>query len=124
MIKQIDRVITDLRNQVSEFKRGGERPICVGIVGINHASYTVGYQGERSYKTDGKAGGRHPAQEAEEAEQRLRSRVADVFDEFLILRYRATNEAPFSFEWVELTATEQDYGAALLRISREYDRRF
>lgn len=46
MIKQIDRVINDLRNQVTQFKRGGGRPICVAIVGINCADHTVGYEGE------------------------------------------------------------------------------
>jgi hypothetical protein len=29
MIKQIDRVINDLRNQVVQFKRGGGSPLCV-----------------------------------------------------------------------------------------------
>jgi hypothetical protein len=42
----------------------------------------------------------------------------------LILRYRATNAAPYPFEWVNREATELDYGAALTRISREYDKRF
>jgi hypothetical protein len=32
MIKQIDRVINDLRNQVAQFKRGGGHPICVAVV--------------------------------------------------------------------------------------------
>src|SRR5688500_3431000 len=34
MIKQIDRVMTDLREQVSNFKKGLGNPICVGIVGV------------------------------------------------------------------------------------------
>ena len=42
MIKQIDRVINDLRNQVVQFKRGGGNPICVALIGINHAESTVG----------------------------------------------------------------------------------
>ncbi|MBA3947119.1 MAG: hypothetical protein H0X37_21475 [Herpetosiphonaceae bacterium] len=124
MIKQIDRVMNDLRNQVDEFRRGGDTPICVGIVGINHAQYTVGYEGDRSYRTGDKQGGRHPYQEAVEAEQRLLNKVAPAFDVFLILRYRATNEDPYPFEWVDYTATTRDYGAALIRMSREYDRRF
>src|SRR5260370_34439957 len=37
MIKQIDRVINDLRNQVVQIKRGGGQPICAGVVGINAA---------------------------------------------------------------------------------------
>jgi hypothetical protein len=46
------------------------------------------------------------------------------FDEFLILRFRASNRAPYAFEWLDLPATNLDYGAILTRISREYNRRF
>src|SRR6266516_6921164 len=40
MIKQIDRVINDLRNQVAQFRRGGGNPICVAVIGINCADHT------------------------------------------------------------------------------------
>jgi len=46
------------------------------------------------------------------------------FDEFLILRFRASNQPPYSFDWLDLKATNLDYGAILTRISREYNRRF
>jgi hypothetical protein len=46
------------------------------------------------------------------------------FDEFLILRFRAPNVEPYPFEWLDLRATELDYGAILTRIAREYTRRF
>jgi hypothetical protein len=46
------------------------------------------------------------------------------FDEFLILRFRASNQPPSSFEWLDLKANSLDCGAILTRISREYDRRF
>jgi hypothetical protein len=46
------------------------------------------------------------------------------FDEFLVLRFRATNQPPYSFEWLDFDATNLDYGAILTRISREYTRRF
>jgi hypothetical protein len=124
MIKQIDRVIGDLRKQVEHFKRSGGSPICVGVVGINHANQTVGYEGERATRTTGKGGYLHPIQEAPEAERRLRADAAPTFDELIVLRYRATNEDPFAFEWVDYSATRQDYGAALARISREYEKRF
>lgn len=123
MIKQIDRVIGDLQKQVAQFKRGSGTPICVAVVGINHAQYTVGYEGTRSFRTDGK-GNRHPYQEAHEAERRLLADAAPHYDEFIILHYDAVNEPPFPFGWVNYTATVQNYGSALLRISREYDRRF
>lgn len=124
MIKQIDRVIGDLRKQVDHFRRSGGNPICVGIVGVNHAGRTVGYEGDRATPTTGKDGYLHPIQEAAEAERRLRADAASSFDEFVVLRYRATNESPFPFEWVDYNATRQDYGAALVRISREYQKRF
>jgi hypothetical protein len=123
MIKQIDRVIGDLARQVEEFKRTGGNPICVGIVGVNHAASYTSYEGERKWPTDGKKH-KHPAQEAEEAEKRLFDKVSTKFDEFQILRFRATNVAPFPFDWVDLKKTSLEYGALLIRISREYDRRF
>ena len=46
------------------------------------------------------------------------------FDEFLVLRFRAGNQPPYSFEWLDLKATSLDYGAILTRISRENNRRF
>lgn len=124
MIKQIDRVIGDLRKQVEQFKKSGGSPVCVGIVGINHAAHTVGYEGDRPTPTTGKGGYLHPMQEAAEAERRLRAEAVLSFDEFVVLRYKATNESPFPFEWVDFHATRQDYGAALARISRAYQDRF
>ena len=122
MIKQIDRVIGDLQKQVSQFRKSSGNPICLGLVGINHAQVTTGYEGDRTFTTDGKKH-KHPFQEAHEAEKRLVELAKPSFDEFLVLRYRASNVAPFPFEWVDLPATDLDYGAILTRISREYDRR-
>ena len=122
MIKQIDRVITDLINQASQFKRGGN-PICVAFVGINFADQYVSFEGRKKWPTDGKRY-KHPAQEAAQAEQRLNDEARLAFDEFQILRFRATNSLPFAFDWVNLANTEMEYSSALTRISREYDRRF
>ena len=123
MIKQIDRVIGDLQKQVAQFRRGGGNPICVAIVGVNHAQYAVRYEGDRAFKTDGRSN-RHPFQEAAEAERRLLADAAPYFDEFILLPYAATNEPPFPFSWVNYTLTSRNYGASLVRISREYDKRF
>ncbi|MBI3304456.1 MAG: hypothetical protein HYZ72_20530 [Deltaproteobacteria bacterium] len=123
MIKQIDRVIGDLNKQVQEFRKGGGRPICVGIVGINHADFYTSYEGDRSYPTDGRKY-KHPVQEAREAETRLRAQTRPSFDHFLIIPFRATNTEPYPFEWVNLTSTEREYGAILTRICREYEARF
>jgi hypothetical protein len=123
MIKQIDRVINDLANQVNQFKRGGGNPICVAFVGINFAEQYVSFEGRKRWPTDGKKY-KHPIQEAAQAEQRLNEKARSAFDEFQILRFRATNAKPFPFDWVDLSTTEMEYSSVLTRISREYDRRF
>ena len=124
MIKQIDRVINDLRNQAVQFKRGGGNPICIAVIGVNQAESTVGYEGDRPFPTTGKQGFLHPVQEAPEAERRLRAESAREFDEFIILRFRATNAPPYPFEWVDYNETRLDYAAALSRISARYQQRF
>jgi len=123
MIKQIDRVIGDLIRQVDEFKRTGGTPICVGFVGVNYAPRYTSYEGERPWPTDGRKH-KHPIQGAAEAEGRIIARAKPAFDELQILRFRAENVEPFSFEWVDYEQTEKEYGAVLIRLSREYDRRF
>lgn len=123
MIKQIDRVIGDLMRQTQEFKKRGGHPICVGIVGVNFAEQYTSYEGERTFPTDGRKY-KHPIQEAAEAISRLRQRVAPSFDEFLILRFNASNTPPHSFSWVHESDTLLEYSALLTRLSREYDRRF
>lgn len=123
MIKQIDRVITDLINQVPQFKRGGGNPICIGFIGINFAEQYVSFEGRKRWPTDGKKY-KHPIQEAAQAEQRLNDKARAAFDEFQILRFRATNAKPYPFEWTDLSTTELEYSALLTRVSREYERRF
>jgi hypothetical protein len=123
MIKQIDRVITDLKNQVDQFKKSGSKPISVAIVGVNCAERYVSFEGARKYRTDG-AKYKHPYQESVQAVSRLIQLAAPHFDEFLILRFRATNEKPFAFEWVNQTEAESQYSALLTRVSRLYDDRF
>lgn len=124
MIKQIDRVINDLKNQVAQFRRGGGNPICLAIVGVNHADSTVGYEGDRPFPTTGRNGFLHPFQEAAEAERRLQALAAPDYDEFLLLRFKATNAKPYPFEWLDYNSTRLDYAAALSRISARYQQRF
>jgi len=123
MIKQLDRVGTDMLNQAAEFRRHGGTPICIGIVGINHAGAYTSYEGDREWPTDGKKAP-HPVQEAAQAERRLLPRIQAAFDEVIVLRYRATNIAPFPFSWLNAVETEKQYAASLVRISREYEKRF
>jgi hypothetical protein len=123
MIKQIDRVIGDLGRQVEEFRKTGGNPICVGIVGVNYAESYTSYEGAVEWPTDGKKH-KHPAQEAADAERRILQYASPGFNEFLLLRFRATNVAPFPFEWTDHGKTRNEYSAMLLRVSREYDKRF
>jgi len=123
MIKQLDRVGTDMTNQAGEFRRFGGTPICVGIIGFNHATSYLSFEGDRIWATNGRSAP-HPIQEAEKAERRLVDRVQSAFDELIVLRFVATNVAPYPFEWVNSGDTETHYAASLLRISREYESRF
>ena len=122
MIKQLDRVANDLKGQTQQFRSGNGNPICVGVVGINRAPYCTTYEGTRSYRTDG-ARYKHPIDEADDASDRLRQLAAPEFDEFLLLRFEAINEPPYSFSWTNEKATLLDYGAALVRISQRYQAR-
>jgi hypothetical protein len=124
MIKQIDRVISDLRNQVQQFRKGGGSPICVAVIGVNHTEQYTSYEGDRAFSTTGRNGYLHPIQEAAAAERRLIAEAKPSFDEFLILRYKATNSPPFPFSWVDYSDTELDYAAVLTRVSSKYQQRF
>lgn len=123
MIKQVDRVINDLQKQAEHFRSRRGDPICVAIVGINHADHCTSYEGDRAFRTDG---GRytHPIQEASETEKRLLAKAAPAFDEFLVLRFVAQNEPPYPFAWLDEQATMLDYGAILVRVSQQYEMRF
>lgn len=121
MVKQIDRVVSDLTGQVAHFKSRGGKPISVGIVGVNHAPYAISFEGEREWRTDGHKH-KHPIQEALEAERRLLEYAAPAFDEFLILRFVATNDAnpKYEFEWLDGKSANLDYGAVLARVGTKY----
>src|SRR6266446_6551287 len=123
MIKQIDRVIGDLVRQTEEFQKRGGNPICVGIVGVNFSEVYTSYEGERAFLTDGRKY-KHPLQEARDAISRLEQRAQASFDEFLILKFVATNTPPHPFSWVDEEKVVLEYSALLTRVSREYDRRF
>ncbi len=123
MIKQIDRVVSDLRRQVEEFQKNAN-PICVAVVGVNHAAGYTSFEGDRSFATDGTSKAKHPSQEAAEAIRRLESFAKSAFDEFLILRFSASNITPFPFTWIDEQDTFLQYSALLSRVSRLYDQRF
>jgi hypothetical protein len=121
MLRQIDRVINDLKGQVDQFKAQNGTPITVGIAGINCADHYVSFEGPaRNYPTTGMGKHLHPYQQAPEAEARLRNLAAPAFDEFLILKFKATNSPPFPFTWVNERQTHLDYGAVLARVSGRF----
>jgi len=123
MIKQLDRVVNDLKKQAEHFRVKGDNPICVGVVGINFADHCTSYEGDRPFGTDGKRY-KHPIQEADQAKGRLVALAARSFDEFLVLEFEASNEEPYQFRWRNSQATELNYGAILARVSQAYGRRF
>lgn len=123
MIKQMDRVISDLRRQADQFHEKSTTAITVGIVGINFADHYVSHEGDRRYPTDGMSGNLHPTQEAHKAEREL-VRAEAPYNEFIQLGFKATNEPPFEFQWIDLKRTENDYASRLVRILRRYDATF
>lgn len=122
MIKQIDRVIGDLRRQADEFHQKSATSLTVGIVGINFAQQYVSHEGDRRYPTSGLSGSPHPAQEARQAEREV-LHAADPYTEFIQLGFRATNEPPYDFEWVNPQKVREGYAARLVRLLRTYDSR-
>ena len=122
MRKQIGRVKVDLSAQASAMRATSEQSIRTGFVGINYAPQTTTYEGSRAFPTTGGQDA-HPIDEAAGTEVRLRG-IAGEFEEFLLLRFDATNVPPYEFNWVDFATTEQDYRAALTRISQRYQTRY
>jgi hypothetical protein len=120
MIKQIDRVTSDLCGQAAHFKKKSPDALAVGIVGLNMADEYVSYEGDRVYPT-GKYGP-HPVQEAPEAERRLLADAEPCYREFLVLPFRASNRPPFDFQWVNADRLNDGYASILLRLVRAYER--
>ena len=119
MIKQIDRVINDLKGQVAQFKSRHGKPITIGIVGINHALQYISYEGDRNIRRPALAAFCTPFRKRPRR-GRLFSPAAPSYDEFLILRFIATDQAPFTFSWVNAHKTNLDYGAVLARVSSRF----
>ena len=116
--KQIDRVLNDLRGFGVRMRGLHTRCINVAVVGVNHEAEYVSYEGTREYRDSLRPN------EAVQTQERIRE-IEDVFDEVLILAFRATNEGPaFPFSWVDRERTRRDYGAILTRIGSLYDERF
>jgi hypothetical protein len=119
MIKQIDRVMQDLKGQALTFREQSENAIRIGIVGVNCSDKYTSFERDREYPASPP-----PSREAPKAIERIEQNVRKSFDELLILRFRATNVEPYPFEWVDEGRLRQDYSAALLRISNSFEATF
>ena len=117
-LKQIGRVISDLERFADRMKSLNPRCINVAVVGVNYESDYVGWEGERPYRH------RLTANEPEIVSARLSEALLDRYDELLIFRFRATNQSPYPFGWVQPKQVDLDYGAALTRIGELYQSRF
>ena len=127
MIKQIDRVIGDLRKQARQFERVTPEAISVAIVGVNHAETYRSYEGPDRYYDKPGPTGVAPAAEADDAAARLLDGThgaASAYDEFVVVHFSAENKGSFPFEWPRYSETANAYAAALQRASRAYDQRF
>jgi hypothetical protein len=119
LIAQVDRVINDLAKQSDIFIRHNTKALKLAVVGVNSASTYTGHEGERQYKAK-----TAPEREASEFANRIDRHVAPLYDELLILNFRATNNPPYEFDWVDLIETQQLYGSILVRLSARYEQRF
>jgi hypothetical protein len=66
MVRQIDRVINDLKGQVQHFKAKKGRPISISVVGVNRAQHYRSLEGQKEWVTTGRGKYKHPYQEADE----------------------------------------------------------
>lgn len=116
--KQLDRVIGDLERFAEKMKALNPTCLTVAIVGVNHESNYVGYEGKRKFRN------KLREHEAAVTASRVRSDLHAKFTELIVLDFLATNQKPFPFSWVNPKSAELEYGAALTRLGAEYDRRF
>jgi len=121
-LKQIDRVLQDLTGSAVSLKEKSASAITVGFAAVNYSEGWTGMEGTRSFPVVRKP---HRAlQESEETSRRLLETARPAFDEFVLLKFKATNQPPFPFSWLNSSGTASDYGAAVVRIADLYDRRF
>jgi len=121
--KQVQERISSLIEQAQVFRTRNPSCICVAIVGLNYAPSYLAYEGERTTLTNGSKYP-HPAQQAPAAEAKVRAELRPHYFEVIVLPFRATNQSPLAFAWTNAAGVANEYGAALLRISNEYERQY
>ena len=122
MVRQLGRVVSDLEKQVLAFQVTKGNPICIALIGVNHAAEYMSREGRRKWKTTGQGSYPHPIQEAHKVIDRLIA--VPGYDEKLILPYSATNYPPYDFFWEDFEKTREEYSALLVRVSSAYESRF
>ncbi len=121
-LKQIDRVLNDLTGSASSLKEKSRNAITVGFAAVNYSERWTGIEGTRSFPVERKP--LRALTESDETSRRLLEIARPCFDEFVLLRFKATNREPYPFSWLDERGTRADYGAALIRISNLYEQRF
>ncbi len=121
-LKQIDRVLNGLTGSAHSLKEKSPHAITVGFAAVNYSEEWTGMEGTRSFPV--KRTSARAQQESDETARRLRQVAGPAFDEFLLLTFRATNQEPFPFAWLNAAGIAADYGAALVRIADSYEKRF
>lgn len=121
-LKQIDRVLNDLTGSATSLREKSPNAITVGFAAVNYSERWTGMEGNRSFPVERKP--QRALQASEETSRRLLQIARPAFDEFLLLKFRATNQEPFPFSWLNPSGIAADYGAALVRIADLYEARF
>lgn len=121
-LRQIDRVLNDLTGSAASLKEKSANAITVGFAAVNYSERWTGMEGTRSFPVERKP--QRAVQESDETSRRLVDIAGPTFDEFLLLKFKATNQTGFPFEWLNPVGTEADYGAAVVRIAALYENRF
>ncbi len=121
-LKQIDRVLNDLTGSATSLKEKSPQAITVGFAAVNYSERWTGMEGTRSFPVERTP--KRALEASDETSRRLLQIARPAFDEFVLLRFRATNQEPFPFSWLNVAGTAADYGAALVRIAALYEKRF
>ncbi len=114
MLRQVDRVISDLNKQARVFEELSRKAPTGAIVGLNWANDYLSFEGDRTTVAR-----KAPSREAGEVRRRIQEQVRD-YDELLFLEFKATNREPYNFAWINSAATRELYAAALLGVSNQF----
>lgn len=121
-LKQIDRVLQDLTGSAVSLKEQSTSAITVGFAAVNYSERWTGMEGTRSFPVERTP--RRAVEASDETSRRLLQLAKPAFDEFVLLKFQATNQEPFPFSWLNAAGIAADYGAVLVRLGALYEKRF